>query len=233
MDCVNCGAPLPPKSNICRYCKTLNDTDLRALKSSKSKVGDSERPCPRCKVSLRSLRLNLHSPVEIERCAECFGIFFDPGELEEVLDSSVDRVHDVDIERLDTMVREETSDRDYKEVAYVPCPDCGQLMHRKSYGAKAGVIVDRCRLHGVWLDGGELNRLLKWARAGGRRHDIRQTEIREAEEARANKNREIFQFSRLEVEKGSGSSFSGFDTLDMRGNDDLTSLLRAISRWIG
>ena len=230
MDCVNCGAPLPAKSNVCRYCETLNDTDLRALDSQRSKGRASERPCPRCKVPLGSMRLKLESPVEIDRCTKCYGIFFDPGELEEVLDTSVKRAYDVDLERLDTLVREETSDRDYKEVTYVPCPDCGEFMHRKSYGAKAGVVVDRCRLHGVWLDGGELNRLLKWAKAGGRKHDIRETERRAENEARAKKNREVFRHSRLEVESGSGSGFSSFGSSN---TDDISGLLRMIARWIG
>ena len=230
MDCVNCGAPLPSKSNICRYCETLNDTDLRALKSSRSKGEASERPCPRCKVPLEALRLKLESAVEIDRCTKCFGIFFDPGELDGVLDTSVKRAYEVDLERLDTLVREETSNRDYKEVTYVPCPDCGEFMHRKSYGAKAGVVVDRCRLHGVWLDGGELNRLLKWAKAGGRKHDSQETERRAEDEARARKNREIFRHTRLDVEGKSGSSFSSFGN---DGGDDLSSLLHMLARWIG
>jgi Zn-finger nucleic acid-binding protein len=176
------------------------------------------------------MQLKLEVPVEIDRCAKCYGIFFDPGELEEVLDTSVKRVHDVDIERLDTLVREETSDRDFKEVKYVPCPDCGEFMHRKSYGAKAGVVVDRCRLHGVWLDGGELNRLLKWAKAGGRKHHTREAERRAADDERAKKNREIFRNPRLEVEGGSGSGYSGFG---MGNTDEISSLVRILARWIG
>jgi len=230
MDCVNCGAPLPPKSNVCRYCETLNDTDLRALNSSKSKGSASERPCPRCKAPLDSIRLKLEIPIEIDRCAKCYGIFFDPGELEEVLDTSVKRAHDVDLERLDTLVREETSDRDYKEVKYVPCPDCGEFMHRKSYGAKAGVVVDRCRLHGVWLDGGELNRLLKWAKAGGRKHDTQKTSRRAEDEARAKKNREIFRSSRLDPDRSSGSGYSSFGPSEV---DDLSDLLQTIAGWFG
>jgi Zn-finger nucleic acid-binding protein len=230
MNCTNCGAPLPPKSNVCRYCKTLNDIDLRALDRPRSSGGESERPCPRCKVPLETIRLNLESPVDIDRCAKCYGIFFDPGELEEVLDSSVERDHVVDIERLDTLVREETSDRDFKEVTYLPCPDCAEFMHRKAYGAKAGVIVDRCRLHGVWLDGGELNRLMKWAKAGGRKHDVQQAERRAAEEERARKDRETFRYPRLDAERGSGSGYSSFES----GNvDDLSDLLRVLTRWIG
>jgi Zn-finger nucleic acid-binding protein len=233
MDCVNCGAPLPAKSNVCRFCETLNDTDLRALDSQRSKRRTSERPCPRCKVPLESMNLKLESPVEIDRCAKCYGIFFDPGELEEVLDTSVKRVYDVDLERLDTLVREETSDRDYKEVKYVPCPDCGEFMHRKSYGAKAGVVVDRCRLHGLWLDGGELNRLLKWAKAGGIKHDLRETERRAENEARAKKTREIFRHSRMDLEGSSGSGYSEFGSGNAVDTFDLVRLLGAIARWVG
>ena len=230
MDCTNCGAPLPPKSNICQYCRTLNDTDLRALKGSKRKAGASERACPRCKVPMQQLRLGLETAVEIERCTQCFGIFFDPGELEEVLDASAKRAYEADLGRLDTMLREETSNRDYKSVTYVPCPDCGQLMHRKSYGAKAGVVIDRCKLHGVWLDGGELNQLLKWAKAGGHHHDREQTERRVAAEARAEKDRQVFRYTRIETMGDARSSFSEFD---LGRESELPGLLHMIARMIG
>jgi len=229
MDCVNCGAPLPPKSNLCKYCKTLNDTDLRALDRSKRKEGASARPCPRCKVPMQQLRLGLETPVEIERCSRCHGIFFDPGELEEVLDASVKRAYEVDLERLDTILREESSNRDYRNVTYVPCPDCGELMHRKAYGARAGVVIDRCRLHGVWLDGGELNQLLKWSKAGGRKHDREATEQRAAAEARAQKDREVFRYTRIETLGDTRSSFSG---LDFERDDSLPGLLHVIARMI-
>ena len=29
MNCVNCGAALPPQSDVCTYCKARNDTNLR------------------------------------------------------------------------------------------------------------------------------------------------------------------------------------------------------------
>jgi Zn-finger nucleic acid-binding protein len=229
MDCANCGAPLPAKSNICEYCKTLNDTDLRGLKGSKRNGGASERSCPRCKAPMQQLRLGLETAVEIERCTKCYGIFFDPGELEEVLDASVKRAYEVDLERLDTMIREETSIRDYKSVTYVPCPDCGELMHRKSYGARAGVVVDRCKLHGVWLDGGELNQLLKWAKAGGRKHDREQAERRVAAEARAEKDRKVLRHTRIET---MGDTRSSFSELDIGRESELPGLLHMIAKMI-
>ena len=50
---------------------------------------------------------------------------------------------------------------------YRACPQCGELMHRGLFGKRSGVIVDRCRSHGTWLDAGELRQLMEWARAGG------------------------------------------------------------------
>ena len=56
MDCVNCGAPLPPKTNLCPYCKTLNDVDLRAIRKDIRRRGESHRDCPRCNVRLQAVQ---------------------------------------------------------------------------------------------------------------------------------------------------------------------------------
>lgn len=51
---------------------------------------------------------------------------------------------------------------------YKPCPRCGELMNRRLFGKRSGVILDRCRDHGSWIDAGELRQLMEWTRAGGR-----------------------------------------------------------------
>jgi Zn-finger nucleic acid-binding protein len=65
-------------------------------------------------------------------------------------------------------------------------------MHRGLFGKRSGVIVDRCRTHGTWLDAGELRQLMEWARAGGQllqqerdEEERRQEEKRKQEERRA------------------------------------------------
>jgi Zn-finger nucleic acid-binding protein len=173
MDCVNCGAPLPPKSNICKFCSTLNDTDLRAIQSRARQGPESTRDCPRCRTKMQTIALRTDGRMMVERCEKCLGIFFDPGELEGLIDASVSNVHEVDHERMETLLEEEI-DRE-RSVTYVPCPDCGKLMNRKNYGARAGVIVDVCKKDGIWLDGGELGALLKWVKAGGKLHHRQQT----------------------------------------------------------
>jgi Zn-finger nucleic acid-binding protein len=52
-------------------------------------------------------------------------------------------------------------------VRYVKCPRCSQLMTRKSYAYRSGVVVDICREHGIWFDRDELRRIVEFIRAGG------------------------------------------------------------------
>ena len=131
---------------------------------------------------MRVIEIQLGGSMELDRCDDCHGIFFDPGELESILEDANQRVYDVDHQRLATLVEEETPTGDFQQVAYVPCPDCTKLMNRKSYGVRSGVIIDQCRDHGIWLDGGELRRLVQWSRAGGQLHDQRQTIAKRAME---------------------------------------------------
>jgi len=63
---------------------------------------------------------------------------------------------------------------------YRPCPYCKQSMNRQNFGRRSGVIVDRCRDHGLWFDAGELDAVLRWIKKGGEERAQR----REAESAR-------------------------------------------------
>jgi len=131
--------------------------------------------------------LNLGPGFAIERCQNCLGLFFDPSELGALLDSAVESVYEVDHLRIQTLIDEEVRPEVSAAVTYIPCPVCRQLMHRKAFGVRAGVIVDRCKEHGIWLDGGELNQLLKWVASGGRKHDeAHREEARKIELSRAN-----------------------------------------------
>lgn len=185
MDCITCGAPLPSKSNLCIYCNRLNETDLRTLRRTAAEGELSQRPCPRCQEPLRLVRLCIETEtLELDRCDQCFGIFFDPGELESILEKQTKSLQNVDSQRIQKLLDEETPREDARRIQYVPCPSCTKLMNRKAYGSRSGVIIDSCRDHGIWLDGGELKRLLQWSHAGGRLHHERRREELAAEEKR-------------------------------------------------
>lgn len=54
---------------------------------------------------------------------------------------------------------------DHEEVALEPglrCPECGQDMARQIYCSDSGIVVDRCREHGMWFDDGELAQVVDY-----------------------------------------------------------------------
>ncbi len=136
---------------------------------------------------MQAVRVNADGGFVVDQCKEYRGIFFDPGEVEAMFQSAVAHVYDVDFQEL-AALSEKPRRAPRRPVQYISCPDCGTLMNRKNYGARSGVIVDECREHGIWLDSGELLRLLKWVKAGGRIHDERR-KAREAEEQERKRQR--------------------------------------------
>lgn len=228
MDCVNCGAPLPPKATRCSFCQTLNDIDLRGRITVQR--GTTKRDCPRCREALTAVELQIGvENVEIDRCGACHGLFFDPNELNQVLDGIETRADVVDHRQLLTLIEHETPTGDFDQVTYVPCPDCGQLMHRRSVGQQSGVIADSCRDHGLWLDGGELRQLIRWTQAGGRRHHAAQQAEKERLEASLRKTPTVEPPAPLQVPRGAGergSRLGGFGTAV-----DLLDVLATVAGW--
>ena len=53
------------------------------------------------------------------------------------------------------------------EVRYRKCVACGTMMNRLNFGRLSGTIVDVCRGHGTFLDGGELHRVVSFIQGGG------------------------------------------------------------------
>ena len=165
-NCTSCSAPLSGPSTICKYCGRRNDTNLQGIHKYTVTRPESERVCPRCDIPLQTINLKKGEKFYIERCDQCMGLFFDHNELEALLELSVSNVFRIDRKRLDT-INIELYHRNATQSHYIKCPVCREFMGRKNFGAKSGVIVDRCSSDGVWLDGGELKRLLEWKKAGG------------------------------------------------------------------
>lgn len=164
--CSNCSAPLPANSIQCDYCGSRNDVDLNGINYYTTNENDTERVCPRCTIALKTIDLKLNGKFLIERCDQCLGLFFDPAELEALLEATVTNVFTIDRSQLNA-INNQMKPSDYGG-SYVKCPICTKLMNRVNFGAKSGVIVDRCKDHGVWLDGGELRHLFEWMKAGGK-----------------------------------------------------------------
>lgn len=164
-NCKNCGAVLTGTLLVCEYCHTRQDVDLSAVHRYTVEEPGSKRICPRCHIPLQTVDLHLQGRFLVERCPRCLGLFFDPGELEALLEKAVTNVHAVDPQRLNEV--QCVKRRDEYPVMYIDCPVCRRLMNRVNFGTRSGVIADQCREHGMWLDGGELRQILEWTKAGG------------------------------------------------------------------
>lgn len=204
-NCANCGAPLPPDSMVCTFCKTRNDIDLKGLYKHKTVIPETDRICPRCNKPMHTIDLKIEGAFLIERCEDCFGLFFDPGELEALLDKTVANVYRIDYSQIDDLNKMKRSE-DYP-VGYIKCPVCGKLMNRVNFGTRSGVIVDTCKEHGIWADGGELRQLMEWMKAGGQiLHQ--QTELEKERQKRLEVERKL----REQAAANTGSNPTHFGT---------------------
>jgi Zn-finger nucleic acid-binding protein len=223
-NCANCAAPLPVGSISCDYCGSRNDVDLKGIHFYTTHETDSDRICPRCSISLKTIDLKMNGRFLIERCDGCLGLFFDPGELEAVLEASVSNVFEINRSQLGQLNRAGSGDA--LPVAYIKCPVCSQIMNRVNFGARSGVVVDRCREHGIWLDGGELRRLCEWMKAGGKLLDQERQEQLKKEQATAAKKRQLPDHPALADDSGSFDLYSG--TLRKEDPDLFAIIFKAI-----
>ena len=164
MNCSSCGAVLPANSTICEYCHAHNPIDLHGIIGFSIKHQETERHCPGCQTPLQLLELATKPTVCVDRCPNCGGLFFAPGGIGFLLDQVVGPVYAANRELLGNLQRELYRP---EKIVYRKCPVCSQLMNRKTFGYRSGVVLDRCASHGDWLDSGEFLHLAEWKKAGG------------------------------------------------------------------
>ena len=95
--------------------------------------------CPKCKT--RTLvEVKTTGGVPVDRCTRCKGVWFDAGELEDLLDAAAQYL---DVPRKSHLIDP-------------PCPRCGKAM-RVFYYPGTYVSADICPdCRGLWFDAGEL-----------------------------------------------------------------------------
>ena len=93
--------------------------------------------------------------VEVDHCTACGGVWLDAEEMDLLLEGSEGRE---EIRRRATV---ETTTHEEKR----RCPICSKKMekaHITREGRETRLVIDRCEQHhGTWLDGGELDVLVK------------------------------------------------------------------------
>jgi Zn-finger nucleic acid-binding protein len=206
--CQNCAGPLPAAGPICQYCGSRNSVDLGRVHRFTANKPHLSRTCPNCQGHLFTHDLSAQDDKKflVERCETCHGLFFDSGELDAVLDSLVSNVFQIDFSGLQAMGEIALSEN---KVRYRKCPVCGKYMNRVNYGSRSGVITDQCGPHGVWLEPGELRRLLEWRKAGGRLYheEVMKEKAGLARKKEEERKKRLNELKRQASEYGSSSGF--------------------------
>jgi len=105
--------------------------------------------CPVCSHSMIILELN---QVEVDYCTTCSGIWLDEGELELLLEDSLEK---------SKLFESFTIDKDSRE-KQVKCPVCRKKMEKVVCGNENKIILDKCRKnHGLWFNKGELEAVVE------------------------------------------------------------------------
>jgi len=210
--CSACGAPREGQSPSCSFCDsgfTLHERDLHTIcPRCMARISDRARYCHSCAQPI-SPQANAGSPTEF-RCPACendqklSSRKLGPGELtvlecgscaglwvgSEVFEQVAAKAEEVKaaVEALGAGVADgeqiSLEPIDPERPLYRPCAVCGNLMNRRNYGRKSGVIIDTCSRHGVWFDQGELARILAWLESGGARRATLEANLEQRSGAR-------------------------------------------------
>lgn len=128
---------------------------------------DTALPCPACRIPLEVIEFETKPPVRIERCTACEGLFFNPGEIEVLLETGTTPLVWLDPDHLEIVTRALPVSRESSFSK--KCPVCSERMLQSNFGGRSAVMLDHCSTHGLWVEGNEMRRLRDWWRAGGKR----------------------------------------------------------------
>lgn len=150
--CPNCFAPMFVGSRFCARC---------GAEAVRTAIDDGvSLDCPRCAEPMQALALGSTS---VHECGNCGGLWLDPTTMQKLCDARDE--HAAVVSAL--AARVQTAAAAPETVRYIPCPKCKKLMNRVNFAKSSGVVIDVCKTDGVWLDRGELQRVMGFVESGG------------------------------------------------------------------
>jgi Zn-finger nucleic acid-binding protein len=173
--CLYCGSEIVREdaalSLICPECHGRNAEASRfctacgvAFSPEAVKIEGFELPCPVCACMMPPRSIG---GIGINECGTCNGIWAAGDRLEQLINRAVEaqrsgegalRTHEPRVKGANPVAQ---------GVAYRKCPECDAFMQRRNFRKSSGVIIDRCRKHGTWLDADELEQITGFVMTGG------------------------------------------------------------------
>lgn len=112
------------------------------------------RRCPRCSAELAAKALG---PRPVLGCRACGGLWLDHATFADLKGETRHRSPPVSPENPPGPQRPPPG-----AAMYLRCPLCDELMQRKNFAQRSGIIVDVCRRDGLWFDADELSAVLRY-----------------------------------------------------------------------
>ena len=208
--CASCGAAREEGARSCAYCGsdfTIHEQDLETIcPSCFARIGNAARFCHHCGTAIAPEEL-ASDPTDricpacgegrflnsralgdtgmtVLECRVCAGLWLGAEvfrTLEERARQAAPPVPDPAALRAEAGSRPRTPER--SGPLYRNCPVCRTLMTRINFERVSGILIDRCRDHGIWFDATELDGVLRWIKLGGERASEEQK--KEEDRARA------------------------------------------------
>ncbi len=198
--CPSCFARISNAARFCHHCAT-------AIAPEEVAADPTDRICPACGVGrfLNSRPLGATGLTVLE-CGVCAGLWLGA----EVFRTLGERARDDAPKTPDPVaLRAEAKSRPRtSQVAgplYRPCPACRTPMNRVNFERVSGILLDRCRDHGIWFDTAELDAVLRWIKLGGERV----SDERQEQEERARASQLRFKVEPKIPEDARGAIFAG------------------------
>jgi len=207
--CPQCMARISNRARFCHHCATPIVPQGRAGEAT-------EQDCPACgegkKLSSRSLG---QKQVAVLECGACAGLWLGRAAFELLAERVRTAAPTEDFASIAGAGSPVGNAGKQKGPLYRRCPECKQMMHRRNFGRRSGVVIDSCKDDGLWFDAEELDRILRWIRDGGEAVSRKRTaEARESRSTAVDR----FMSDRLDRMSGKGSAFGSSNT--RRGRED-------------
>lgn len=94
--------------------------------------------------------------IELDHCTKCFGVWFDSGELELMLERMGLDSSALSLAQAADLPDAETAEKKRR------CPICGRKMKKTHIGQELKVLIDVCSWSdGLWFDGGEVHQIIE------------------------------------------------------------------------
>ena len=106
--------------------------------------------CPKCEDA--KLIATTVREVEVDRCPDCRGVWFDENELAQLTRLTTSELRSLQSQKVDESHNSKRGD----------CPRDGEAMLRVISPRNESVVIDTCvKCGGIWLDDGELAKIAK------------------------------------------------------------------------